>query len=379
MSFINPNYQNLLINLRSDDPSVNPGNNDPNDTSLFFPFSRTIEVPADNYLQISVLSAEIPNTWYSWDQDQQMRPYWYAAVDGPTGPVAITDQVWTFPAKRWTPCSWLASFNTQKAAKVTAGNFTQADADKLVITWDKTTLKWDFSGGTASALAFFLLWGVDVGKPDPDIFFTGVTVLPTLSDARSINSFFGFPMRRPGGNYKPSIWKPEYGDRFVFFTTLNNDGSATSVPNVPSEIVADASRYHTISITSRSLHTDSLDTIPNDVGDQHVLSKVPVNAPFGSIILFNGSTQDGFLFRNQRFQFVDLALSDHNGLDINLHGARFNITLIVKFILRVNPGLPIAPLPPLPSNISTSKELESSFVDSRVNRRKFKRRRRFGL
>ena len=375
MSFINPNYQNLLINLRSDDPSVNPGNNDPNDTSLFFPFSRTIEVPPDNYLQISVLSAEIPNTWYSWDQDQQMRPAW-TKVDGTT---SIIDQVWTFPAKRWTPCSWLASFNAQKAVKVTSGAITQAEADRLVITWDKTTLKWTFNGGTASALAFFLIWGVDVGTPAPTGSIYQVPVLPTLSDARSIMSFFGFPMRRPDGNYNPSIWKPEYGDRFVFFTTLNNDGSTTSVPNVPSEIVADASRYHTISITSRSLHTDSLDTIPNDVGDQHVLSKVPVNAPFGSIILFNGSTQDGFLFRNQRFQFVDLALSDHSGLDINLHGARFNITLIVKFILRVNPGLPIAPLPPLPSNITTGKELESSFVDSRATRRKFKRRRRFGL
>ena len=375
MSFINPNYQNLLINLRSDDPSVNPGNNDPNDTSLFFPFSRTIEVPLDNYLQISVLSAEIPNTWYSWDQDQQMRPNW-TKVDGTT---PIIDQVWTFPAKRWTPCSWLASFNTQKAAKVTSGAITQADADRLVITWDKTTLKWTFNGGTSSSLNnFFFTWGVDVGVPTgyPDFF--DVPVLPTLSDARSINSFFGFPMRRPDVNYNPIIWNPADGDRFVFFTTINPLGAQGSNTLV-SPIVADASRYHTISITSRSLHTDSLDTIPNDVGDQHVLSKIPVNAPFGSIILFNGSTQDGFLFRNQRFQFVDLALSDHNGLDINLHGARFNITLIVKFILRVNPGLPIAPLPPLPSNISTSKELESSFVDSRATRRKFKRRRRFGL
>jgi len=372
---INPNYQNLLINLRSDDPSVNPGNNDPNDTHIFFPFSRSIVVPANNFLNISVLNAEIPNSWYSWDQDQQMRPYWY----GTDTLTAITDQVWTFPAKRWTPCTWLSSFNAQKAAKVAAGNFTQADADKLVITWDKTTLKWDFSGGTSLPLIFFLVWGVDVGTPSPTDSYFQVPVLPTISDARSIMAFFGFPMRRPDGNYNTGIWRPEYGDRFVFFTTLNNDGTATSLPNVPSEIVADASRFHNISITSQSLHTDSIDTIPNDISDQHVLTKIPVNAPFGSIILYTGNTLDGFLYRQQTFQYVDLALSDHNGDAVNLHGARFNITLLVAFVERINPPTPVAPLPPLPANISTAKELESSFVDSRRRRRMFRRRRRFGI
>jgi hypothetical protein len=281
---LDPTHQSLQINLRSDDPAIQ--GQTLGDTELLFNFNRTINIPEEYHLNISVASAEIPHSWYTWDEIITISVNWTESQ----GVVRII-----IPVRNWTPCCFANYYKEQLEAI--------GDNSYPRLTWDPHTLKWTLAngpGGSGSSLTFFHTISDNPFTP---------TYL-SLQSLTMLYKFFGFNVPVPVAGVAPTMF-----------------------PGTQ-PFVADSLRFHTVSITSRIFHTSSLDSNQADVGDQHVLAKVPTNAPFGSMILFKGNLKDGYLLRLPKLNAVDLALRDHNGDLINLNGARFNISLLAQFIKR---------------------------------------------
>ena len=59
---INPKYDSIQVHLRSDDPDLST---DKSESALQFTFQRIINIPVDTRAVISVLNAQIPNTFYN--------------------------------------------------------------------------------------------------------------------------------------------------------------------------------------------------------------------------------------------------------------------------------------------------------------------------
>ncbi len=279
---LDPTYQSLQINLRSDDPAIQ--GQTLGDTELLFNFNRTITIPEDYHLNISVASAEIPHSWYTWDTTMVISVNW-----GEGGPERIT-----VPIRNWTPCSF-ANWYDQTMSAFGVPSYPR-------LTWDPHTLKWTLSNGPGGSNGYMVFFQNLTGVFDAT--YLDVSTLTT------VYKFFGF-----------NVPVPTFGDSPTIFVGTQ-------------PFVADSLRFHTVSITSRIFHSSSLDSNANDVGDQHVLAKVATNAPFGSMILYKGNLKDGYLLRLPKLNAVDLALRDHNGDLINLNGARFNISLLAQFVKR---------------------------------------------
>lgn len=339
MSTLNSNYQNIVINLRSDDDAVQ--GTIANDSQLSFQFNRNLDIPMNYNLQVSVLSAELPHSWYTWDETIRMTIDYLDTADA--------ERTWTidFPAQNWSPCLVRGHFVTErKKLPVAQQNFDMV--------FNMNTLKWTFSGSGVEGDGD---WDIEFKLPDGE--------LMELHDATSVWRCFGYPY--PGFNATDAAM-PNW-----FHTTPVS-------PNV-----CDFSRFHTISVTSKLLNTSSIDSNAENVGDQHVLTKIPVNAPFGSIVLYKGNLLDGFLFRTQRFNRVDLAIRDHDGTLIHLNGGRFNITLLCQYIkksldvINSTPNLPpsIITANQIPGNAAQVTQDEDK-IDDRAEALKFLRHRGLG-
>ena len=96
--------------------------------------------------------------------------------------------------------------------------------------------------------------------------------------------------------------------------------------------VADATRYHNLYITTGDFSTGSIDS--NYRTTESALCKIPIDAPFGSIVNFKGSIDDGYLYQMRSFNKISIALRDHRSQLIELNGARFNVSLLLQFIKR---------------------------------------------
>jgi hypothetical protein len=272
---LNPNHQNIMINLRSDDPDVQ-GNTD-GDASLRFQFNRTIIIPQNYNLNVCVQSAEIPHSYYTFGENFYMAMSWNSLI-----------YFYPIANKHWTPCAFANYIN--KLATV-VGN------DPPTWAFDNSTLKW-----TVTSTQSFTFQFLATATTTPKVY---------LADPlyRMICRFFGQP-------YTDST--------FVFRSAIQSPFNYTSTN------AADTSRHHTIALTSVILNTDSVDS--QDAQSHHVLAKVPVNAPFGSLISYKGNLHDGYLYKNKSFNRVDIALRDHDGSLVDLNGTRFNITLLCQFV-----------------------------------------------
>ena len=237
---VDPNHQNILISLRSDDPSNIVDDDNRYDTSISFAFNRNLEIPENHVLGITVLTAEIPHSWYTWDSDVIMA-------------VTLTDTLgniyysqYTFPAQNWSPCLIRGSFVTQRLTKA-------ARERDFNMSFNMNTLKWtslylDTTTVPAGVPETFVVqWGLAFDATN-----TLVTGL-SLSDAKSIWRCFGVPP------ITSNVTLPTWGSAVVP-TTLG----------YVSPVVSDFLRYHTISITSRLLNTSSIDTNDADIGDQQI-------------------------------------------------------------------------------------------------------------
>jgi len=316
MSDINSNYQNVVINLRSDDDEVQ--GIVANDTELSYQFNRNLDIPLNYNLQVSVLSAEIPHSWYTWDEPIRMGLIWDDT--GGNSTFALVQ----FPAQNWSPCLFRGAFLAWRKTLPLA----QQNID---MTFNMNTLKWTFGGtGTGN-------WAISITAA------SGGALSKT--SAASVWRCFGFT---PPAQTLPTFYKPAWD---------YNTPVSTSV--------CDFTRFHTLSVTSKLLNTSSIDSNSPQVGDQHVLTKIPVNAPFGSIILYKGNLLDGYLYRTKRFNRVDLAIRDHDGSLVQLNGGRFNITLLCQYIKRTQDI--INSMPELPPAILTANQIHRN-ADVRVTR-----------
>jgi hypothetical protein len=103
------------------------------------------------------------------------------------------------------------------------------------------------------------------------------------------------------------------------------DGAAWISTNVP-----DASGHHNLQIAS-NLPTGSIDS--NNDQRSNILAKIPINSPFGSMILYTGSVTSGVLLDTRAISQVRLAIVDHEGQLLNLNGVRWNASLLLQFIV----------------------------------------------
>ena len=325
MQAINPNHQSIQINLRSDDDEVQ-GIVD-GDVALSFDFNRTIQIPSNYVCNISVARAEIPVSYYSFDFEWEFQLSWGVGGEEWTVTVPIGIQ-------NWSPCKIV---NYIKAYVIThqpadSGNYP-------LFTFNCNTLKYICTEGE----------GNDEDSLQITMRKSGTGTF-TTNEAKLLITFFGLDVG-------PEI-------------ALVLEPSSFS-------LVADAARLHTISITSKVLNTDSIDS---RAGGEHVLAKVPVNAPFGSIVLYKGNLVDGYLYRQQSVNRIDIALRDHNGDLIKLNGGRYNVSLICQFVRRNDDifhdlpmGLPLAPVAGPTIGYQTNNEQSLSYKKRIVD---YMRRRR---
>ena len=328
MQAINPNHQNIQINLRSDDEDVQ-GNVD-GDVALSFQFNRTIEIPTNYVLNVSVARAEIPISYYSFDFAFQMAVNW--STGGTAYEVAID-----IPKQHWSPCLIVNYIKKELIDLKPSGS-----AELPILSFDCNTLKYTLADGV----------GNDPGDTYIEFRISATTYL-SVKQGNALKVFFGMVT-----NNLPNQPIVAYPINFVN--------------------VADAARLHTISITSKLLNTNSIDSRS---GGEHVLAKVPVNAPFGSILLYKGNLIDGYLYRQQSLNRIDLALRDHYGDLIKLNGGRYNVSLICQFVRKNDDifhdlpmGLPI-PTPAGPTigyetNVDDSLSYKKRLVDYMRRRRR---------
>ena len=300
---INPDYQNIQINLNSDDDAVHSSELQ-SDSDLFFQFNRTVTVPPNYNLNLSINQLEIPHSFYTFDEDIWLTVS-YPWFQPPTVPM---EQQVLLPRGFYSISS--LKKKVSDVMKASTNNPKPPQWNLTDVTFNPATLKWYWSNG---ADAFKFQWSANSAK-------TAELQVDTL---QMIKRFFGMPEE---------------------YTSTWTSSLVAGVQQLASVNVADATRYHNLYIATGDWSTGSIDS--NNSASESVLAKIPVNAPFGSIINYKGNPDDGYLYQMRSFNQVSLSLRGHRGKLIQLNGGRFNISLLLQFIKRdvplQYPTLPIA-------------------------------------
>jgi hypothetical protein len=328
---INPDYQNIQINLNSDDDAVHSSELQ-SDSDLFFQFNRTITIPPNYNLNLSINQLEIPHSFYTFDEDIWLTVS-YPMYQPPTIPfnvqVLIPKGFYSVSSlKKKVSDVMKASTNTPKPPQ---WNLTD-------VTFNPATLKWYWSN---NADAFKFQWSANSAR----------TVELQVDTLQMIKRFFGMP---------------------VEYTSTWTSSTVGGIEQLASVNVADCTRYHNLYISTGDWSTGSVDS--NNSASESVLAKIPVNAPFGSIINYKGNPDDGYLYQMRSFNQVSLSLRGHRGKLIQLNGGRFNISLLVQFIKREVPlqipTLPIAQALPVQNSVSKESTFkkEKKSLKSKVKR-----------
>jgi len=306
---INPNHQNIQINLRSDDPQVQGST--VGDSELDFQFSRIIEIPPNYVVNISANEVEIPHTYYTFSTQLNWVVEWYDINTG--GPPDGTGWRMTIPLPRqhYTPCLIIKIYNDAVEAfkkihdgsdpldPTIAGNFP-------VLTFDCNKLKFKMESPNYQGFSFLIY--------QPPL--TSQLTPPLLKDTKMWIRFWGI--------------KSEFIVAGIPSVVVAN-ATAPAQAYFESGNCVDCSRYHNIYLTlGNNFTTDSIDSL--EKSNENCLAKIPVNAPFGSLISYHGDTKDSYLFRGLHFGRLSLALRDHEGDLIDLNGVRFNISILVQFV-----------------------------------------------
>lgn len=339
MNRINPEHQNIQINLNSDDDAVHTSDYQ-SDSDLQFQFNRTIEIPPTYNLNLSLNQIELPHTFYTFDENIGLQVNYMNNIVQAGYPLSTIMEI----PKGFYTVSSLKSL-ISKAMKASTNAILPPSWDNA---FNPSTLKWTwtFAEGAAGIANFSFSWFPAQG---------GTFKNDTIT---MIQRFFG--MTKEAG----TLWTSSAG--------------ATQV--ITSTDVADTTRYHNVYVTCESFSTQSMDS--NNMASESVLCKVPVNAPFGSIINYKGSIDDGYLYEMRSLNNIQLSLRDHRGKLIQLNGARFNISILLQFLTRqfsLLRDLPTAlPAPTLqPSSFQTPAQdyiAHSKGTPSKVSKSKLKQR-----
>ena len=292
MNRINPEHQNIQINLNSDDDAVH-SNELQSDSDLSFQFNRTIEIPPDYNVNLSLNQIEIPHSFYTFDDDIGLEVFYKQGIVQTGYPLSINILI----PKGFYTISSLKSL-VSKALKASTNTVLPPSWDS---SFSSSTLKWSWSfpstAGYETTETFAFSW-------------FGARAPLSAKSLTMLQRFFGMP------DTAGAVWTSSVG--------VNQYLASTNI--------ADSTRYHNIYITAESFSTASMDS--NDSASESVLCKVPVNAPFGSIINYKGSIDDGYLYQMRSLNMIKLSLKDHRGKLIELNGGRFNLSILLQFLKR---------------------------------------------
>ena len=104
-----------------------------------------------------------------------------------------------------------------------------------------------------------------------------------------------------------------------------------SAENWTSPQAVDATGSHNVYVAS-GFNTGSLDS--NAGQRSNILCKVPINAPFGSMIQYNGDPSiSGILLDVRAISRIRLVIVDHEGIMLDLNGVRWNASVLLQFVV----------------------------------------------
>ena len=281
MALVNPNKANVLINFRSDDPNIQTDVLTPE--FVTFQFNRQIKIPPTMKAQISVLSAQIPNTQYTFDNDITL----VYKVDAS---VVLTV---VLPKGHYTICSF-----RKKMQAIIDGN---AGITTLLPGWMT-------SGSFDESLGKFVLKTVTANTSVWSLEPTGATLEETQMLARII------------GQRTFATLFPIYSAVGGFWTSVD---------------VVDTTRSHNYYICSNTLSPSSVDS--SKQGAEWCLAKIAINAPYLSMVHYDGNQRVGCLHESEYLDRVNISIRNHENELVKLNGVRWNLALLIEFIDRIPP------------------------------------------
>lgn len=320
---INSKYDSIQIHLRSDDPDLDT---DDTESSVKFTFQRVITIPPQTKALLSVLNCQIPNTFYNITANMRMTMFIELAVPVNPGDFPnINPTTIDIRKGKYTACSF--------AKRIQEQTFTALPADVPVapaeypdwncaISDDESRGKWRVINTNGNA------WRISNLLIEVD----GVFVPSPLRNQNYIEivRFFGCvngPIST-GGGMSPFVFNSYVGNYQNLITeqpfAWGVDASTYYSPEIP-----DFTGHHNLYIGTQ-LITNSVDSLVG--GLENVIAKIPVSAPFGNMIQYNGESRGGTLLEDQFLSEIQLDIQDHNNNIIDLNGVRWNITLLLEFI-----------------------------------------------
>jgi hypothetical protein len=317
---INTKYDNIQVHLRSDDPDLATAKSE---SSLNFQFRRIINIPTGTKAVVSVLNAQIPNTFYNITKRCRLRMYVDPSVPyTATTPPNINLTYNVLEIGQYSLCDFTAWLN--KWPKI--GVVVPPVPDNSYPVWaidgvigDTHTGKWiaqQLGAGHGGAWNIPVLYGM-IEYQDPLYDFAIPWKPLPLDDDNYLNilRFLGLESSQSYcGNYQQQIANEPRTRTFDAYW-------AREIP--------DFTGHHNIYLGT-DLITNSVDSL--SFGGEHILTKIPVSAPFGSMIHYNGETRAGTLLNQQFLSDINLEIQDHHNHIIDLNGVRWNITLLIQFV-----------------------------------------------
>lgn len=315
---INTKYDNIQVHLRSDDPDIASIKSE---SALNFQFRRIINIPTGTKAVVSVLNAQIPNSFYNITKRIRMVMYIDPAVPYvATTPPVINPTYNILEVGQYDVCNftkWLNKWPKVLPAVVPVIDYPVWAIDG-VIQEPVTTGKWIVQqpAGGGGAWNIPVTYG-SIEYQDP-IYDAAVPWKPLpLDDDNYLNilRFLGLATSQSYcGNYQVQINDEPRVKLFNFYYSRE---------------IPDFTGHHNIYLGT-DLITNSVDSL--SFGGEHILTKIPVSAPFGSIIHYNGETRAGTLLNQQFISDINLEIQDHHNHLIDLNGVRWNITLLIQFV-----------------------------------------------
>lgn len=312
---INTKYDNIQVHLRSDDPDLTI---EDVESSLTFTFRRIIDIPTGTKAVISVLNAQIPNSFYNITKRCRLQMFLDPTEPYPPtwGPPAINMTYNVLEIGQYDVCSFTSWLNAwPKVGGTVPDNYYPNWAIDGVISHQANTGKWIAQNGLGGA------WNIRTTmeyQPVPYDYSSpsgGWDPLPVDDDNYlNILRFLGL---KDGssycGNHQEQMGEPK--------VALFNFYYSREIP--------DFTGHHNLYLGT-DLITNSVDSLT--YGGEHILAKIPVSAPFGSIIHYNGETRGGTLLNQQFISDIHLEVQDHHNHIIDLNGVRWNVTLLIQFV-----------------------------------------------
>ena len=335
---INPKYDSIQVHLRSDDPDLAT---DKSESAVSFTFQRIINIPVDTRAVISVLNAQIPNTFYNLTK--RIRLTMYIDINASNLPYQPSTNVTHIFLE-------IGQYDNCSLAEVIDEQTSSADPADVPVAPDEypnwkpgtchgpnSAKKWEVCLGTGKIGSWCIAYPVQWENPP----FSGNWQLLEQADPNTTNlvRFFGLvdgPIGNPTHNL--DAYLGNYQQEITCFAATPPIPVTAGGPNTPwgeedscyySPEIPDFTGHHNLYIGTK-LITNSVDSLVG--GLENVLAKIPVSAPFGSMIQYNGESRTGTLLNQQFISEIYLEIQDHNNQTVELNGVRWNITLLIQFI-----------------------------------------------